>query len=79
MTAMAPRVLWVIYGMSPMQTPMAGIAVCQQREWEKMEQARPGFHRLIQGDIPTEAEAEKLARNYTRMKPPLPMTQESPL
>jgi hypothetical protein len=37
-------------------------AVCEQGEWEAMEQARPGYHTLVLAGIPTEGEAEKLAR-----------------
>jgi len=42
----------------------AGVhAVCEQREWEEMEQARPGQHTLIRKGIASEAEAEALARS----------------
>jgi hypothetical protein len=37
-------------------------AVCEQSEWERMELAKPGFHKLIQGGVPSEREAEQLAR-----------------
>src|SRR5437762_7993360 len=37
-------------------------AVCEQQEWDEMERARPGYHRLIRSGITNEAEAEKLAR-----------------
>jgi len=37
-------------------------AVCEQAEWEAMELARPGYHRLIQAGIASEGDAERLAR-----------------
>jgi hypothetical protein len=37
-------------------------AVCEQREWDRMQQAQPGYHKLIQCGIATEREAELLAR-----------------
>lgn len=79
MNAMAPRVSWVVYRMSPLQSPIAGIVVCQQNEWESMEKARPGYHTIIQGGIPSEAEAEKLARSHSQMRPLLPITLQSRL
>src|SRR5688500_8594865 len=37
-------------------------AVCSQDEWDTMERARPGYHRLVRGGIASEREAELLAR-----------------
>jgi hypothetical protein len=37
-------------------------AVCEQTDWDAMERARPGFHKLILAGIATEAEAEKVGR-----------------
>jgi hypothetical protein len=37
-------------------------AVCEQREWDAMERARPGCHTLIKSGIASEAAAERLAR-----------------
>lgn len=37
-------------------------AVCEQSEWNAMESARPGYHKLIQGGFTSEVEAELLAR-----------------
>lgn len=53
---------WVVYLMTMRNHPDGLRAVCQQHEWERMEQANPGYHRLIQGGIATEREAELLAR-----------------
>ena len=38
------------------------IAVCEQSEWDEMNLARPGYHKLIRGDIANECDAERLAR-----------------
>jgi hypothetical protein len=54
-------VTWVVYLMTVKKTE--GIkAVCEQSEWDAMELARPGYHRLIQAGITSEVEAETLAR-----------------
>jgi hypothetical protein len=37
-------------------------AVCPQQEWEAMERMNPGYHQLVRDDVPSEVEAEKLAR-----------------
>jgi hypothetical protein len=37
-------------------------AVCQQPEWEALERLHPGYHQLVHAGIPSEVEAEKLAR-----------------
>jgi hypothetical protein len=58
-------VLWVVYKMTihvKNGEPVGVNAVCQQAEWDAMELARPGYHRLIQGGITNEGEAERLAR-----------------
>lgn len=54
-------VTWVVYRMT-MHGREAMNAVCPQDEWDAMEVDRPGYHRLIQGDIANEGEAERLAR-----------------
>ena len=52
---------WAVY-----QATILGQAgpnvVCGQGEWEAIEQAQPGLHRLVRGGIPNEGEAERLAR-----------------
>lgn len=56
-----PLEAWVVYKMN-----LAGAegpnAVCEQAEWEEMERANPGHHKLIKEAIPSEPEAERLAR-----------------
>jgi hypothetical protein len=52
---------WVVYLMKLHGKRNALNAVCEQREWEAMERAQPGYHMLVQAGIASEA--EKLARN----------------
>jgi hypothetical protein len=64
---------WVVYRVS-VQEKTAGLsAVCEQREWDEMEQNRPGYHTLVRGHITNECEAELLARGTTgdaKVRPP---------
>ena len=55
-------VSWVVYRMTIHGKPNGMSAVCEQGEWDAMEQARPGYHTLVLAGIPTEGEAERLAR-----------------
>jgi hypothetical protein len=54
---------WVVYCMTIQGKPGGVNAVCEQSEWDEMELARPGYHKLIQAGIATEAEADRLARD----------------
>ncbi len=57
-----PLEVWVVY-QRPMKGSPDGIrAVCEQREWEIMDRAKPGHYTLIQAGIVNEGEAERLAR-----------------
>lgn len=53
---------WVVYKMTINGKGNGGNAVCEQSEWDRMEQAQPGYHTLVRGNITNEAEAERLAR-----------------
>jgi hypothetical protein len=53
---------WVVYRMTLHGGTFGGNVVCEQREWDALELARPGFHLLVRAGIATEQEAEKLAR-----------------
>ena len=55
-------VLWVVYRMTVYGKASAMNAVCEQSEWDAMELAYPGYHTLVKSGIPSEAEAERLAR-----------------
>jgi hypothetical protein len=59
--ASAP-VSWVVYRMTLHGKSFQVNAVCQQTEWDEMESSRPGYHTLVRSGIPTEPEAERLAR-----------------
>jgi hypothetical protein len=55
-------VLWAVYRVS-MDGKATGInVVCEQGEWDAMELAHPGWYTLVRSGIPSEAEAERLAR-----------------
>jgi hypothetical protein len=56
---------WVVYRMTLPKNAVGGNVVCEQREWEAVEAARPGYHTLLHVGIGTEQEAEKLARGAT--------------
>ena len=55
-------VAWVVYQIMLDKKPEAMNVVCEQGEWDAMELARPGHHKLVRAGIATEAEAERLAR-----------------
>lgn len=57
-----PTEVWVVY-QRPMKGSADGIrAVCEQREWQAMDLAKPGYYTLIRDGIKNEGEAEQLAR-----------------
>lgn len=53
---------WVVYLMTIRGSDEGMNAICNQSEWEAMELASPGHHKLIKSGIVNECEAEKLAR-----------------
>ena len=53
---------WVVYLMTIHNQPDGRRAVCTQAEWDAMERARPCYHRLLQAGVPSEHDAELLAR-----------------
>ena len=56
------RVSWVVYQMTVHGKETGINAVCEQSEWDAMERAQPGHHKLILAGITNEGEAERLAR-----------------
>jgi hypothetical protein len=62
MSTTEKTVSWVVYRMTIHGKSSGMIAVCEQGEWDAMEHARPGYHTLVLAGIPTEGEAERLAR-----------------
>ncbi|MBP3955862.1 hypothetical protein J8F10_11255 [Gemmata sp. G18] len=61
---------WVVYRMTLHGNTFAGNVVCEQREWDALDAARPGFHTLLHTGLKTEQEAEKLARGTAGEVPP---------
>jgi hypothetical protein len=61
MSKSAQLALWAVYQMTVQGQPGPKV-VCPQHEWEAVEQASPGVHRLIKAGIDSEGEAERLAR-----------------
>jgi len=55
-------VSWVVYQVNIDGKTAGGNAVCEQTEWDAMEQAKPGQYTLVRSGIASEAEAERLAR-----------------
>jgi hypothetical protein len=53
---------WVVYKMTIHGRPTEVRAVCEQGEWDAMEAASPGHHKLVREGIASEPEAERLAR-----------------
>ena len=61
---------WVVYRMTLHGNVGGGNVVCEQREWEALERARPGYHTLLHSNLKTEQEAERLARGTAGETPP---------
>lgn len=61
---------WVVYRMTMPKNVIGGNVVCEQREWDALELARPGLHTLLHTGLKTEQEAEKLARGAAGQTPP---------
>jgi hypothetical protein len=55
-------VAWVVYTVALPHKPEGMNVVCEQAEWDAMERDQPGRHKLVRSDIPSEVEAELLAR-----------------
>ena len=54
--------LWVVYEIGAAQKDQGMNVVCEQDEWDALESAHPGKHKLIRTGITNEGEAERLAR-----------------
>jgi hypothetical protein len=54
--------MWVVYQRVVHGNAEATNVVCEQGEWDALEQAKPGQHTLIQAGITNEGQAERLAR-----------------
>ena len=53
---------WVVYEVPTRGVVETARAVCEQREWDAMELAKPGRYLLVQAGIANEGEAERVAR-----------------
>jgi hypothetical protein len=53
---------WVVYAVPTSDPTAAPRAVCTAAEWAALERGRPGAYSLVRAGIPTEPEAERLAR-----------------
>jgi hypothetical protein len=62
MTAADPVTMWVVYKATIRSQPGTLNAVCEQAEWDAMEQKHPRGQALVRAGITNEAEAELLAR-----------------
>ena len=56
------KTLWVVYEMGAAGKDQGIKVVCEQGEWDALELAQPGKHKLIRTGITNEGEAERLAR-----------------
>lgn len=54
---------WVVYLMTIHKRADRFMAVCEQSEWDAMELRQPGYHQLVREGIPSEVEAESIARS----------------
>jgi hypothetical protein len=70
------KTLWVVYEIGAAEKHQRRNVVCEQDEWDALELAQPGMHKLIRTGITNEGEAERLARgtsgdsrNLTHKKP----------
>lgn len=59
---MRENLLWVVYKMAVRGNPDGMNAVCEQSEWDALVLSQPNQHTLIRAGIPSEGEAERLAR-----------------
>jgi hypothetical protein len=54
---------WVVYRKTLKKGKPSGMgAVCEQSEWDAMDRAQPGYHKLVLSGIANEGEAERVAR-----------------
>ena len=56
------KTLWVVYEMGAAGKDQRINVVCEQDQWDALELAQPGKHKLIRTGITNEGEAERLAR-----------------
>ncbi len=68
---------WVVYRAAVVGKLGGHNATCSQQEWEALEKSQAGMHTLIREKIPSESEAEQLARSLQTL-PPVPKPPRKP-
>ena len=66
---------WAVYQVTVQGRPGPKV-VCFQSEWDAIEEATPGLHRLIRDGILNEGEAERLARGTSGDDPVRTLTKK---
>jgi hypothetical protein len=56
------QTLWVVYAIGAAGKLQGMNVICEQDEWDALELAQPGKHKLIRTGIANEGEAERVAR-----------------
>ena len=56
------KTLWVVYEIGAAEKAQGINVVCELDEWDALELAQPGKHKLIRTGIANEGEAERVAR-----------------
>ena len=70
---------WVVYRAAVIGKLGGHNATCSQQEWEAMQGgAQSGLHTLIREKIPSESQAEQLARSLQTL-PPVPKPPRKPV
>jgi len=68
---------WVVYRAAMIGKLGGHNAICSQQEWEALERTHTGIHTLIREKIPSESQAEQLARSLQTL-PPVPKAPRKP-
>src|SRR5438105_3860510 len=69
---------WVVYERLIKGQPSGSNSVCDQGEWDEMEQQRPGDNILIKSEIRSEGEAERFARERSDANAPVRPAAKTP-
>jgi excisionase family DNA binding protein len=68
-TPVAPAKAWVVYRRALKDDLFGAIGVCTEAEWAAIRRAAEGVLTLIRGGLPSEQEAERVARLETAAHP----------
>jgi hypothetical protein len=61
---------WVVYRRPIKDDPIGLVGVCTDAEWVAMDREAPGVLILVRAGLPTEGEAERVARAEASARPP---------